>query len=1481
MKQKLLNSFFFLKSNRKCQKILSDGSKIRNQKKIAYPKFLWVWFLLLFVTFSSNLQAQISVEPTTFCQGTSPNVKIRVKITGGTSPYTITYKIGNGSNITKSSYINDSEITMPAPSVTTTYTLVSVTDKFGTLAMSGSAVLTQVSRPAIPTITADGPTTFCQGESVNLTSAPGTSYRWTIPGGTILTTQSINVTKGGNYTVQVTNANGCMSISSLIRTITVNPLPTIPKIEAITHPSCLKSTGSIVLSGLPAIGTWTINPGSFSGSGTSAVIPNLNPGDYDFTVTNNNGCISPLSRVTINAQSTTTPSPILVNNITLGCNQTSYIQEWQAIADATGYELDVATDPNFTNFLSGYQNKELGNVSSETITGLASGIIYYVRLRAISNCGTSLNSSTVTINPLQSTTYNVGGWSNGTPDSNKSVIFNSNFIISTPMNACSCQVNAGINVIVQSDLKLENGLTVDPTGNLTFENNASLVQVNDVPNSGKIIYKRNTAPMVNFDYTYWSSPVFSQKLYDLSPNTLGDKYHSWGPNGWVTHFNGTAVMEPGIGYIIRTPKAGTWPNSEVVTFPYSQPVAFVGTPNNGNILAEVVPGGKFHLVGNPYPSALDADEFLETNSNILDGTVFLWTHNTPAPIGNQLIYTSDDYAAYNGIGGIATRKSLSNGINSSIPTGKIAAGQSFFIASIAAGQIKFNNAMRSSGSNNQFFKQTKSNKTTVEKHRFWLDLTNSQGAFKQILIGYATGATNGYDTRFDGSVFSANSFINFYSKTQTTNLAIQGRALPLEDTDSIELGYSSTIDGVFSINVSNADGQFTNKAIYLEDKVTNTYFNLKNGAYDFNTLKGTFDNRFVIHYIPNVIQVPVLSEVPELSCNQTSFVFNWTAIANASTYKYDIATDEQFNNILPDYQDKEVSGYNSEEITGLTGVKYYIRLRAMYNSVASTNSNVITVSKPITVYNGNWSNGLPDSSKNVIFDNVSYTLSGDMSACSCQINANANITVPGGITLKLENGLTVQQNGSLTFENNASLVQVNEAVNTGKIIYKRITSPMKNFDFTYWSSPVVGQVLNVLSPNTLSDKYFSFDNNNWVTENGNNAMAAARGYIIRTPKAGVWGNGENVVFPYSQPVQFIGTPNNGHQEFIINTAGLSNLIGNPYASSLDADLFIEANINVLAGTMHFWTHNTAITNNVYSSDDYASYNVLGGIATLANSAKPSGKIAAGQSFFIANIEAGVVSFENDMRLSGQNSQFFKPGKNAKTTTVEKHRYWLNLTNPQGAFKQILIGNITGATNDYDNHFDGERWDGNSFVNFYSISSGINLSIQSRALPFDNYDTVSLGYKSTIDGNFAITIDEVDGLFTDQNIYLEDLMTNSYHNLKNSPYNFTTPVGTFNDRFVIHYVSNNTNKQVTKGYSDSNGSENQVIVSAENNQINIHSFEEIIDKVFVYDLNGKQIYEKGQINKNEFFTPSLILNNQVLVVKVTLQNGKTVVKKAVF
>jgi hypothetical protein len=51
------------------------------------------------------------------------------------------------------------------------------------------------------------------------------------------------------------------------------------------------------------------------------------------------------------------------------------------------------------------------------------------------------------------------------------------------------------------------------------------------------------------------------------------------------------------------------------------------------------------------------------------------------------------------------------------------------------------------GHNKQFFKTTQSSKSTnaMEKNRVWLNLTNDKGAFKQVLVGYITDATDGYD----------------------------------------------------------------------------------------------------------------------------------------------------------------------------------------------------------------------------------------------------------------------------------------------------------------------------------------------------------------------------------------------------------------------------------------------------------------------------------------------------------------------------------------------------------------------------------------------------------------------------------------------------------------------------------------------------------------------------------------------------------------
>ena len=546
-------------------------------------------------------------------------------------------------------------------------------------------------------------------------------------------------------------------------------------------------------------------------------------------------------------------------------------------------------------------------------------------------------------------------------------------------------------------------------------------------------------------------------------------------------------------------------------------------------------------------------------------------------------------------------------------------------------------------------------------------------------------------------------------------------------------------------------------------------------------------------------------------------------------------------------------------------------------------SNVVIGAAAITcAWTANsWSPRAPSSVDTIVF-NSDYSSASDLKGCSCLVTAG-NVVINSGHTLAITNRVTVS-GGTITFENNASLVQINDnAINSGLITYKRKTTPILNSDYTYWSSPVANQSLYNTSPNTSYSKFYSYNAglNNWEQENPAISMVTGKGYIIHGPV--------NNVTPTIFEASFVGVPNNGILTTPIASTNSFNLIGNPYPSAISADKFLTENSNVLNGTIYLWTHNTPITNNVYSSNDYAVYNLLGGIYAKAlnpgvNNSVPSGNIAAGQAFFTVSLKdgGGMATFNNAMRVDAlgstlDNSQFFKFNSTKPKTvnTIEKNRIWLNMINGQGIFKQILVGYITGATNGYDGHFDGECFIGNEFLDFYSIDQSKNLVIQGRALPFDENDTVPLGFRSAIDGSFTINIDEADGLLSNQAIFIEDKLTNTVFDLKSGDYTFTTIAGTFNGRFVLRY----TNKNL--GNNNFSTKENLVLVSNTNKQIRINAFAETIDKVSVYDIAGKQIFQKTNVNSNELSISNLRSGHQVLVLKTSLQNGTTVSNKIIY
>ena len=449
-----------------------------------------------------------------------------------------------------------------------------------------------------------------------------------------------------------------------------------------------------------------------------------------------------------------------------------------------------------------------------------------------------------------SSKWDGSNWSNGFPSDGKELIFEEDYLFSASANACNCSINSGKTVTISGGKTL--GLSFNYTGSgiLILEDTASLYQSDDeMVNTGIIQLKRKTTPIRKFDYTYWSSPVESQNIGDVSPGTLSDKFFSFDSdaNYWKNEAL-TNLMTVGKGYIIRGPQEFS------ATIPEKYEAVFKGIPNNGKIKSSIGNADSFNLIGNPYPSALDADAFLANNLGIIKGTLYFWTHNTPL-INNK--YASDDYAVYTLLGGVGTRAAVASGENESLPDGKIASAQSFFVQSLTAGEVQFENKMRIMEQNSYFFKPGKysEKKNKVEKNRIWLNLTNEENAFKQLLIGYIEGATNGYDLPFDGESFNGNKYIDFYSFNEGKNWTIQGRMSPFEDSDEVVLGYKTEINGSFTISIDHFDESFTGQSIYIEDKDKMILHNLKKEPYVFSTEKGIFNNRFVLKFSDKKLNV--------------------------------------------------------------------------------------------------------------------------------------------------------------------------------------------------------------------------------------------------------------------------------------------------------------------------------------------------------------------------------------------------------------------------------------------------------------------------------------------------------------------------------------------------------------------------------------------------------------------------------------------------
>ena len=524
-------------------------------------------------------------------------------------------------------------------------------------------------------------------------------------------------------------------------------------------------------------------------------------------------------------------------------------------------------------------------------------------------------------------------------------------------------------------------------------------------------------------------------------------------------------------------------------------------------------------------------------------------------------------------------------------------------------------------------------------------------------------------------------------------------------------------------------------------------------------------------------------------------------------------------------------------------------------------------STTVTWNGASWS-ATPDATTALIFDG-DYTGAG-LAGCSCQVNTGRTVTITSG-TLDIQNQVEIQGTANLTFESGTNLLQSNAlSINLGSANIKQNSAPMVRLDYTAWSSPVVAQKLKAFSPQTLDARFYTYDapsNVYIVVANPvTTDFATGKGYLIRSsdvssPSVAVAHNG-----------LFAGVPVNGTRTTAV-TAGF-NLVGNPYPSKLDATLFLNNVTNSGLGitNLHFWTHTVAAVGGVYPSNNYATFNLLGGTAASASgSAVPNGIISVGQGFFVNPTTAGNATFLNTMRSTTASTQFFKSSSIVNTPS-DKHRFWLNLTTPTTANNQILVGYIADASNDFDAKYDAALF-GNTASVIYSKVADKKLAIQGRN-SFTTSDVIPLGLQATEAAQFTISLADFDGLFLNQNIFLKDNVLNTFQNLKNGSYTFNATQGEFASRFEVVFDSSllSTNTNV---FNDAS-----VIVIKNNNGISIETGNNTIDKVAIYDIRGRLLVTKTNINASTVTLNNVATANQVLIVKITNTDNQTVTKKVV-
>ncbi len=448
-------------------------------------------------------------------------------------------------------------------------------------------------------------------------------------------------------------------------------------------------------------------------------------------------------------------------------------------------------------------------------------------------------------------------------------------------------------LVINNDLFLEFDQDFLLEGEIRLIGDAQLVQshtgLSNVQGSGVIYRDQASLTPSQFRYNYWSSPVVAnlgdtnytvadimhdgtaptrenslikeinfQNYNSSDPTTLNSTptdpitiatwwiyayYNGVDRNDWQQRLS-TGAINVAEGYIMKS--TGRAP----------QNFTFMGSPNDGTYTKVLTPATT-SLLGNPYPSVIDTQQFISDNSNTIDGTLYFWEHQgesstTTIIEGHDRFGYIGGYSQRNEAMGVAANSVVDGtaGLGEGIymtPPEFIAVGQGFFVTAPAnkGGVLTFQNSQRAASTNNVFFRPAE----TIEEYpnlKIGMDYVNDSNTdiHRQLGVNFKPGNTFEYESGFDSQIFDLQPTDMFWDFDQIeSNLIIAGVGEINTDLQ-VPLGFVIDSDSPITIMLDELT-DLEGYTVYLGDLMTGRLYNLEDPI-ELNLPKGTYTNRFVI-----------------------------------------------------------------------------------------------------------------------------------------------------------------------------------------------------------------------------------------------------------------------------------------------------------------------------------------------------------------------------------------------------------------------------------------------------------------------------------------------------------------------------------------------------------------------------------------------------------------------------------------------------------